>query len=271
MENRQYTVGEVAKATGLTVRTLQHYDNIGLLPASGRSEAGRRYYTGQDLLKLEQIIFYKSIGIPLKSIGEKLVSTHTLATLQASLEQHYRVLLRKIDSINLALSALDSALEIVKMGQYPPWEKLAGLIRAVDGSLMDWENFPFDEALYKTLEEQGITTLPAAMEFYQALRAMMVEASTLQAAGKEPGDPAAEQLAMRWWQLILGLTNGDEAATSALASVNEARDTWPEADRLLFEKAEPFLEAALEHYIVKNNIPVPRPLQDKEAHDDGKH
>ncbi|WP_141430740.1 MerR family DNA-binding transcriptional regulator [Bacillus sp. 03113] len=43
--NKTYLVGELAAATGVTVRTLQHYDNIGLLPTSGRTDGGRRYYT----------------------------------------------------------------------------------------------------------------------------------------------------------------------------------------------------------------------------------
>ncbi|MBC8060485.1 MAG: MerR family transcriptional regulator [Clostridiaceae bacterium] len=63
MNKKQYLVGEIAAATGLTVRTLQHYDNIGLLPVSGRTTSGRRYYSQADLVQLEQIIFYKSIAI----------------------------------------------------------------------------------------------------------------------------------------------------------------------------------------------------------------
>ena len=81
-KEKQFSVGEISKATGLTVRTLQHYDNIGLLPVSGRSEGGRRYYTEKDLLKLEQIVFYKSIGVPLKSIKDKQMEAQTLPTLK---------------------------------------------------------------------------------------------------------------------------------------------------------------------------------------------
>ena len=61
-DEKTYSVGELAKATGLTVRTLQHYDNIGLLPTSGRTEGGRRYYTKRDVVRLTQITIYKSIG-----------------------------------------------------------------------------------------------------------------------------------------------------------------------------------------------------------------
>ena len=43
MAEQQFSTGEAAKISGLTIRTLQHYDNIGVLPASGRTEGGRRF------------------------------------------------------------------------------------------------------------------------------------------------------------------------------------------------------------------------------------
>jgi hypothetical protein len=60
------------------------------------------------------------------------------------------------------------------------------------------------------------------------------------------------------------MTGGDESAVSALSAVNHARDTWPEADRKLFENADPFIEAALGIYITQNQIAVPDALQGKE-------
>lgn len=56
MKEKRYTTGEIAKMSGLTVRAVQYYGNIGLLPPSGRSENGRRFYTDKDLIQLEQII-----------------------------------------------------------------------------------------------------------------------------------------------------------------------------------------------------------------------
>ena len=51
MDEKQISTGEVAKISGLTIRTLQHYDNIGVLPASGRTEGGRRFYTESDMIQ----------------------------------------------------------------------------------------------------------------------------------------------------------------------------------------------------------------------------
>ena len=77
MGKKQISTGEVAKISGLTIRTLQHYDNIGVLPASGRTEGGRRFYTESDMIKLEHIIFYRGLGFSLDQIKRILVEPKT--------------------------------------------------------------------------------------------------------------------------------------------------------------------------------------------------
>jgi DNA-binding transcriptional MerR regulator len=64
----EYTVGEVAELARVTVRTLHHYDTIGLLTPSGRSSAGYRLYSTTDLTRLHQILFYRTLGFGLGEI-----------------------------------------------------------------------------------------------------------------------------------------------------------------------------------------------------------
>jgi DNA-binding transcriptional MerR regulator len=65
-------VGELAKHTGLTVRTLHHYDEIGLLAPSGRSEAGYRLYSREDVQRLHSIQALRQLGLPLQDITQML-------------------------------------------------------------------------------------------------------------------------------------------------------------------------------------------------------
>lgn len=65
-----YTVGEVAKLAHVSVRTLHHYDEHGLLRPSERSEAGYRLYTLEDLERLQQVLFYKELGFSLEEIRD---------------------------------------------------------------------------------------------------------------------------------------------------------------------------------------------------------
>ena len=65
-------VGELAQRSGLTVRTLHHYDAIGLLAPSGRSESGYRLYSPADVQRLHGIQALRHMGLPLAHIGELL-------------------------------------------------------------------------------------------------------------------------------------------------------------------------------------------------------
>jgi DNA-binding transcriptional MerR regulator len=65
-------VGEPAECAGLTVRTLQHHDQIGLLQASERTEAGHRRYCETDVRRLYQVVALRSLGVPLARIARAL-------------------------------------------------------------------------------------------------------------------------------------------------------------------------------------------------------
>src|SRR5580692_6011944 len=71
-----WKVGELAERTGLTIRTLHHYDAIGLLSPSGRTESahgsGHRLYTAADVARPHQILCLKQLGFTLEQIGEYL-------------------------------------------------------------------------------------------------------------------------------------------------------------------------------------------------------
>src|SRR6476659_9884193 len=89
-------VGALAKRTGLTVRALHHYDEIGLLSPSGRTEAGYRLYSDDDVRRLERIVLLRGLGMPLDSIAAaldgngqqllELLERHS-STIEAELQQ----------------------------------------------------------------------------------------------------------------------------------------------------------------------------------------
>lgn len=85
-----YTVGELAKRAGLTVRTLHHYEELGLLCPSGRSEAGYRHYGEADVLRLHRVLALRDAGLSLKAIVPMLdgeAPQPLAAVLQAQIEQ----------------------------------------------------------------------------------------------------------------------------------------------------------------------------------------
>lgn len=69
---RQWKVGDLAKLTGLTVRTLRFYDQIGLFSPSNQSESGHRLYNESDLSRLQQILSLKEMGLSLEEVKSVL-------------------------------------------------------------------------------------------------------------------------------------------------------------------------------------------------------
>ena len=67
-----HTVGDLARVAGVTVRTLHHYDAIGLLVPSGRTPAGYRTYDYPDVLRLQRVLSYRTLGLSLDAIGALL-------------------------------------------------------------------------------------------------------------------------------------------------------------------------------------------------------
>ncbi|MBW8481394.1 MerR family transcriptional regulator [Actinomadura parmotrematis] len=67
-----WRIGELARATGLTVRTLHHYDRLGLLSPRARTAGGHRCYSGADVRRLHHIVALRGLGLPLEEIGTLL-------------------------------------------------------------------------------------------------------------------------------------------------------------------------------------------------------
>jgi MerR family transcriptional regulator, thiopeptide resistance regulator len=82
MDERQWKVGELADATGLTVRTLHHFDEVGLLRPATRSQAGHRLYTADDVRRLYRIIALRHLGMPLREIAQASTGTSTISNWQ---------------------------------------------------------------------------------------------------------------------------------------------------------------------------------------------
>src|SRR5215216_4026353 len=89
-ETRTMRVGAVAEAAGLTVRTLHHWDSIGLLSPSERSPAGHREYTRADLVRLYQVLALRSLGLGLESIAVCLDAGSTRPAWSATICPRWR-------------------------------------------------------------------------------------------------------------------------------------------------------------------------------------
>ena len=113
--SRTYTVGELADLAKVSVRTLHHYDAIGLLAPSGRTNSGYRVYSHGELEQLQQILLYRELDFSLDAIARLMLDPafDRRAALTAQREQ-LAARARRMDAI---LGAIDAALDALSKGR----------------------------------------------------------------------------------------------------------------------------------------------------------
>ena len=117
------SVGAVARLAGISVRTLHHYDEIGLLTPGGRSGAGYRRYADDDLERLQRILFYRELGFSLDDI--KTVMTDGSTDASVHLRRQHAMLLERIERLRRMAAAVEKAMEARTMGiNLTPEERL---------------------------------------------------------------------------------------------------------------------------------------------------
>jgi len=109
-----YTVGKVARLAGVTVRTLHHYDEIGLLSPSDRSSTGYRRYDDADLERLQQIMYYRELGFPLEEIAE--IINDPAADPASHLRRQHELLSERVAKLQKMINAIEFAMEADKVG-----------------------------------------------------------------------------------------------------------------------------------------------------------
>lgn len=118
-----FTVGELARLTGVTVRALHHYDEIGLVRPSQRTAAGYRLYGDADVLRLHQVLLLREVGLPLEEIAAAIDEAAgdgagNRAGQEALLRRHREVLVARRARVDAMLAALDARLAAFQRGAH---------------------------------------------------------------------------------------------------------------------------------------------------------
>ena len=199
-----YRIGEVAARTGVTVRTLHHYDRIGLLRPSGRTEAGHRRYAPADLLRLQQILTLRYLGFPLSRIADLLARPDfdVIASLRA---QQAALRDRIAELTGIGAIVADLVARRLATGAWD-WDVAIAASAAVRGGPtrggddMDAYYTPDQLARFAQLDQQISPQDRAAIE--AAWPPLLAEVRAAVAGGLDPADPAARTLAARWHALV---------------------------------------------------------------------
>jgi MerR family transcriptional regulator, thiopeptide resistance regulator len=111
---KDYTVGDVARLSRVSVRTLHHYDEIGLLVPSGRSPAGYRLYSADDLRRLQEILVYRELEFGLDEIGAMFADAGP--DTDDHLRRQHKLLRARRDRDIALIGAIEREMEARKMG-----------------------------------------------------------------------------------------------------------------------------------------------------------
>jgi MerR family transcriptional regulator, thiopeptide resistance regulator len=108
------TIGEAASSVGVSVRTLHHWDAIGLVRPSERTPSGYRLYTSADVARIHRVLIYRELGLPLGEIAEILAAPSSDAT--GSLRQQREQLLQRISRLRSMVGSVDRMIEATTSG-----------------------------------------------------------------------------------------------------------------------------------------------------------
>jgi DNA-binding transcriptional MerR regulator len=213
---KQLRVGELAKRTGLTVRTLHHYDEIGLLAPSKRTAAGYRLYGARDVARLQQIVSLRQLGLSLEEIAAFLKRPDASA--------------RRV--VGMLVTRMRERIERQR--------ELLALLERLEGEWMADREPTIDEFIYSieamTMYEKYYTPEQRAQleerrktigderirEVEQAWPKLIAEVRAEVEKGTDPSSERARELAARWISLVAEFTGGDAGIAKSLGRMYRA-------------------------------------------------
>lgn len=226
---RRFKAQEFAELAGVTVRTLHHYDRLGLLKPGGRTEAGYRLYQESDLARLEQIAVLKFLGLPLKRIGEVLIGQSYV--LKTALRSQLWALDEKRRRLDLAIQAIREAQLILDSGKEPDWLVFKKILEVMEMEKnTDWMMKYYDEEARAKVEDRKKLWSPELQERVSKQWAELftdIEASLQE----DPTSPKARQLADRWNALVGEFTGGDSGIARGLKEMYSDQQNWPQGQQ----------------------------------------
>jgi DNA-binding transcriptional MerR regulator len=220
-------VSEFAEKAGVTVRTLHHYDRLGLLKPSERNSAGYRLYGERDLVRLQQIATLKFIGLSLNQIKDVLDGCDL--DLPATLSLQRRLLTDKRQHIELALRAIEEAERSMQSSHAPDWAALKKIIEVMEMETNnEWmKKYHSDEAQSKIAQNAASFTPEMQAQITQQWNELIREVENALRTQLDPASAPARKLAERWAGMARGFTGGDPEIRKGLNKLYADQVNWP--------------------------------------------
>lgn len=209
-EGEELRVGELARRAGLTVRTLHHYDEIGLVSPRRRSEAGYRLYGRDDVDRLLRVLLLRRLGLSLPEVQGCIDAPH--GALGTVLRRQLERMREQIAAQQSALGRLEMMTSRIERGERASLDEL---VETMETCAM-FEKYYTPEQL-KQIEQRGRDIGPQRIAEVEAEWPRLIEeVKAAMASGTDPASPQVQALMERWRGLLLEFTGGDTAIQQSL-------------------------------------------------------
>ncbi|WP_212002843.1 MerR family transcriptional regulator [Chitinophaga sp. HK235] len=249
-----YSVKKLSQLAGVSVRTLHLYDKMGLLKPSVRTAAGYRLYGEKELLRLQQILFYRELDFPLKDICTIL--DDPAFDLMQALEGHIKALLARKERINTLIGTIETTLVTLKnksmlhvedLYEGMPQEKMVAYRKE---AMSKWgqDTILSVEATLHSFDQDEMATMKTELQDITVrLTALMSE---------DPESEAVQQCIARRYEIITQLTGGQETAGKLeylrnLGELYVSNNPGASANMLPGKQLSLFMQKATDYYLKK--------------------
>jgi DNA-binding transcriptional MerR regulator len=213
MSSGLWRVGELAKQTGVSIRTLHWYEEIGLLAPPQRTEAGHRLYGAEDIGRLQQIRSLRQIGFSLDEIRD------CLGRRQFSPQQVVSLHLGRLDREIELQQRLRARLEAIA-SRYGAAESVSAqeFIQAIEAMTM-MEKYFTTEQLQELEQRKGVLGEAEIKAVEREWPELLAKVRTEMANGTDPADPRVQALAKRWRELLEAFSGGNKQIEKSAATM----------------------------------------------------
>ena len=247
-----FSTGELGKMVGISVRTLQYYDEQGLLNPSV-TEGGRRRYTHENVLRLEQILFLKSFGFSLEEIKEKILDLKVTSDLNHVFLQQKKVLTEQVKSLNHTIATLDTALAETESGREIDMNHLIMIMESMKrGNPYSFIVRYFDDDQLKNYAVKLFDPSDNTKQIKEVFNRL----DELYRQGADPAGKDGQELAKSWWSMINQFAGGDLKLIKSLMYMGSNIQNWSEETEQLKKPIQNFLAKAFNIYLKKSGINI---------------
>ncbi|MFD1413132.1 MerR family transcriptional regulator [Oceanobacillus jeddahense] len=239
-----WSTGQLAALTGLSIRTLRYYDQIGLFSPSLYTEAGHRRYTSEDMQLLLQILVLKRMHLPLEEIKEMVRAGNE--NLLDTLDQQISRVKAEIAVQEKLLSQLERTKQEAAKTENISFQELTSLFELIRLNRSDYFT---NQQLDKMREHYRNTSDKALKQGEERFKELLEELKDKHEKGVSPQDKSVQNLAKEWQKLMETFSDGNQGLIKS-AEKFYAENPQPALHYGLDGALYRYIQAALERFMM---------------------